>query len=260
MVGGERMPKSVLVTGATGTLGRAVVPRLAAAGAAVQGLSRRPHASDDGSGVRWAVGDLRRRYGIAAALSGVDVIVHCATAPRGDADAARNLIDAARAAGSPHLVYISIVGIDALPMGYYRAKLDVERLVADSGLPVTILRATQFHDLLVWVFAAQRRLPVLLVPARTSFQPVDAGEVADRLVELALGQPAGRVDDLGGPEVRAVDDLARAYLRFAGRRRRVQPLWIPGRPGRALRSGALLTPEHATGRITFEQSSAVRSA
>lgn len=101
------------------------------------------------------------------------------------------------------------------------------------------------------MFAAQRPLPVLIVPARTSIQPVDVGEVADRLVELALADPAGRVPNVGGPQVCPAADLARSYLNTVHRRRIALPLWIPGSVGRGYRSAAHLTPEHADGRISF---------
>lgn len=246
------MPTSILVTGGTGTLGRQVAARLVAGGHEVRVLSRKSPVPN-GSRVGWAVGNLRTGDGIDAAVAGVDVIVHCATAPRGDADAARHLLDAARRAGSPHLVYISIVGVNCIPLGYYTTKLQVERLLIDSGLPVTILRATQFHTLLARMFSAQRVLPVLIVPARTSFQPIAVGEVADRLVDLALADPAGRVPDLGGPQMCPAADLARSYLHTVRRRRTVLPLWIPGRVGRGYRSGGHLTPEHADGHLSFEQ-------
>ena len=108
------------------------------------------------------------------------------------------------------------MGIDRIPFGYYKSKLDVERQAESSGLPWTILRATQFHELLLRVLAAAARLPVMVLPAATSFQPVAAAEVAARLAELATGPPAGRVPDMGGPEVRGVDELARMYLEASG--------------------------------------------
>src|SRR5262249_21734389 len=126
-----------LVTGGTGTLGRNVAERLEATGSNTRVLSRRP-APADRPGSAWATGDPRTGLGIQAAVAGADVIVHCATGLTGDVDAARHLIDAARGAGRPHLVYISIVGIDRLPAGYYKSKLAVERLVEKSGLPWTV--------------------------------------------------------------------------------------------------------------------------
>ncbi|MGW2722456.1 SDR family oxidoreductase [Streptomyces sp. NPDC001492] len=237
---------TILVTGGTGTLGRLVTERLRADGHEVRVLSRhsRPYAVD-----------LRKGgAGLEAAVAGVDTIVHCATTQTGgDEKAAGNLVAAARRAGVGHLVYISIVGVDRVPYPYYRTKFAVEKLIEESGLGWTVLRATQFHDLLVMVFKALAKLPVMLLPGRLSDQPVEVAEVAARLAELAAGAPAGRVEDMGGPEIRTFESLARAYLKATGRRRAVVnvPLW--GRAYRAFRSGGHLAPEHAVGKGTFEE-------
>src|SRR4030095_6974168 len=131
-----------------------------------------------------------------------------------------NLVRAASRAGAPHLVYISVVGADRVPIasavdramfGYYGSKLASERIVTESGLPWTTLRATQFHDLILTMARALAKLPVVVVPAGGRSQPVDADEVAARLVELALGQPAGLVPDLAGPRVYGMADLVRGY-------------------------------------------------
>ncbi len=167
--------------------------------------------------------------------------------------AARHLIEAARRAGRPHLAYISIVGIDRMPFAYYKSKLAAEGQVESSGLPWTVLRATQFHDLILRGCQALARLPVMPVPARTSFQPIDASEVAGRLAELAVGPAAGRVPDMGGPEVRGFAELARSYLAASGRHRPVLPVRLPGAVSASFRRGDHLTPDHAVGRKTFEQ-------
>ncbi|MEE1669863.1 NAD(P)H-binding protein [Streptomyces sp. WAC07094] len=242
---------TILVTGATGTLGRLVTDRLRDAGHEVRALSR--HAP------QYAVDLIRGGTGLDSAVCGVDTIVHCATSPRGgDEKAARNLIAAARRAGVAHLIYISIVGVDRVPLGYYRTKRAVERLTEESGLGWTVLRATQFHDLPVQLFAVLSKLPVVLLPAGVADQPVAAAEVADRLAELAQGAPAGRVADMGGPEVRTFASLARSYLKATGRRRAVVNVPLAGRTYRAFRAGGHLTPERAVGMATFEQHLAQR--
>src|SRR5439155_8289458 len=158
---------TVLVTGGTGTLGRAVVRRLRDEGRGVRVLSRRAR----GDGV--VTGDLRTGAGLAKAVRDVDVVVHCATDRRfGRTDVAGTdqLIEAARAAGGPHLVFISIVGVDRVPYGYYQRKLAAERHIEASGLPYTILRATQFHDLVLAVLRVLARPPVMPLPAGLSDQ------------------------------------------------------------------------------------------
>lgn len=260
---------SILVTGGTGTLGRAVVDSLAASHD-VRVLSR-ASADDQRSGrvrsgrtrdepvrcewvrCEWVRGDLRTGAGLAAAVAGVDVVVHCATTNgRGDVPATRNLLDAARRAGGPHVVYVSIAGSDRIPLAYYRAKQECERLVERSGLPWTILRTTQFHDLIAKFFVVQRWLPVVAVPKGVDFQPIDVRDVAERLAELAAGPAAGRVADLGGPQIRTTRDLARTYLRTMGSRRPVVPLALPGATLRGYREGRHLVPEGAAGGRTFD--------
>ncbi|MDX3643399.1 SDR family oxidoreductase [Streptomyces sp. MB09-02B] len=237
---------TILVTGGTGALGRPLTERLRAEGHEVRVLSR--HAQP------YAVDLVAGGSGLDAAVAGVDTIVHCATSPRGgDEKAAEHLIDAARRAGVCHLVYISIVGVDRVPLGYYRSKLAVERLVEGSGLGWTILRATQFHDLLVLFFEGLSKPPVMMLPADMSDQPVAVAEVADRLAELAAGSPAGRVDDMGGPEILTFPQLARAYLTATGRRRPLLNVPLFGKAYRGFRGGGHLAPERAVGKGTFAE-------
>jgi uncharacterized protein YbjT (DUF2867 family) len=225
----------------------------------VRVLSRRTREAADG--IEYMTGDLLKDEGIQAAVDGAGIIVHCAGGRKGDDEATRNLVRAASRAGAQHLVYISVIGADRIPVvsgidrtmfGYFGFKLAAERVVADSGLPWTTLRAAQFHDLSLMVAQQMARLPVIPVPAGVRFQPVDTGEVAARLVELALGTPAGLVPDMGGPRVYSMADLLRGYLRARGQRRVLVPVWLPGRAARAVRAGANLAPQRAVGHRTWE--------
>jgi uncharacterized protein YbjT (DUF2867 family) len=247
------MSRSVLITGATGTLGRHVVAEAAAAGHQVRALSRKNRTGRHG--VRWYRGDLRTGTGLDAAADGAEVIVHCATQPTGGKDvvSAANLIDAARRAGVAHIVYISIVGVDRIPLPYYAAKLRVEQALAAAGIGHTVLRATQFHDLITAIFKAQRLSPVLWALRGVSFQPIDTRDVAPRLVALVDAEPAGRVADIGGPAVHPHADLARVYLAARGGRRPVVALALPGRLVDGFRSGANLAPDHPVGAISYQQ-------
>jgi uncharacterized protein YbjT (DUF2867 family) len=254
------MDRTILVTGGTGVLGRVVVTRLIDAKRPTRVMSRRARRSEDNAPYEWATADLESDRGVDDALTGVGVIVHCATTMNGrkDVEGVKTLVAAARRSDSPHLVYISIVGVDKVPLGYYRGKFAAERIVEESGLPYTILRATQFHDLLRVMFAATAKLPVMFVPD-TRFQPIDIGDVADQVVELATGPPIGRAPDIAGPQIREANDLARAYLRAVGRRRPIVPIRLPGKTFRALRQGEHLAPERAIGKVTFEEYLAVQS-
>jgi len=245
------MAHRILITGATGTLGARVVPAAAAAGHTVRALSRRDR-GDDGT-VRWHRGDLLAGTGLDAACDGVDTVVHCATQPTGDKDVTsmRNLIAAARVAGVGHLIGVSIVGIDRIPLPYYRTKLRVEEVLASSGLGHTVQRATQFHELVTTTFAVQRFFPVVAALRGMSFQPIDTRDVAARLVELVDAGPAGRAPDIGGPAVHTHAELARMYLNARGSRRPVVPIALPGRIVAGYKSGAHCVPDHAVGTISY---------
>ncbi|KDN84510.1 SDR family oxidoreductase [Kitasatospora cheerisanensis] len=248
--------RTLLVTGATGVLGREVLRRAHETGCTVRALTRRTAPPDvpGAAGTDWRTGDLTANTGLDAALIGVDTVIHCASDPRRpqhDLPALRHLLDAARRAGVRHVVNISIVGVDRVPMRYYRIKLAGEQLLAASGLGWTNLRATQFPQLLDGMLTALARLPVVPMLAGTPVQPVHPAEVADRLVTLALGQPAGHAPDFGGPEIHPATELAASWLRATHRPRRVLPLHLPGRLGTALRHGHLTTPTHPHGTTTW---------
>jgi uncharacterized protein YbjT (DUF2867 family) len=255
-----------LVTGGTGTLGRLVVPRLQDAGYDMRVLSRQGR---DGRGdIEFLTGDLASGVGIQAAVQGAEIIVHCAGTKKGDEEKARHLVQAASRAGTRHLVYISVVGADRIPIssgidramfGYFESKLAAERVVADSGPPWTTLRVTQLYESMLMLVQQMVRLPVVPVPAGWRFQPIDAGEVADRLVQLAIGTASGLVPDLAGPRVYDLADLVRTYLHTTGRRRPILPVWLPGKANRAFRAGANLAPDRAVGRRTWEDFIAARA-
>ncbi|WP_439656420.1 SDR family oxidoreductase [Lentzea sp. HUAS TT2] len=226
----------ILVTGGTGTLGRHVVPALRETGAGVTVLSRH--------------GD------IACDLLGevppieADVVVHLAGGQKGDDVATRNLLAACR--GVRHLVHISVIGADTVPLAWLRTKLACEQAIVDSGIPFTILRAAQFHDLTLTMVRGLAKLPVVPVPG-LRLQPVDVRDVAARIVELALGQPAGRVADLAGPTVYEMRQLVRDFLSLTGKRRLTVPVRLPGKAGQAYRDGRNLTLDGDRGARTWEE-------
>ncbi|TMR99774.1 SDR family oxidoreductase [Nonomuraea basaltis] len=245
------MTSSILLTGGTGTLGRLVLPLLHDAGYGVRVLSRRGGPSCNG--VEYVSGDLLKGEGIEAALAGAEIVLHLAGSTKGDTEATENLARAASRARVRHLVYISVIGADRIPLSWFSSKLGAEQAVAGSGVPWTTLRAAQFHDLALKTVQAMAKLPVIPVPGGMRFQPVDARDVAARLVELTLDKPAGLVPDLAGPKVYGMAELSRGYLRVRGKRRLMMPVRMPGKAGRAYRAGENLSLEGAaTGKRTWE--------
>jgi uncharacterized protein YbjT (DUF2867 family) len=238
------MHAPILVTGGTGTLGGYVVPRLLAAGADVRVLSRT--AREPADGIEHVIGDLTGDRGIDEAVAGVQRVVHLAGGAKGDDDLARHLVRASAAAGIEHIVFISVTAADRIPLSYLRAKHRAEQVLAESGIPHTVLRAAQFHDLVLKAARGVAKLPVVPAPGGLRMQPVDSDEVAARLVELTLDRPAGRVADLVGPEVHPMRDLVRGYLRAAGKHRPMLRVRIPGKAGRAYRAGDNLVLQGAS--------------
>jgi uncharacterized protein YbjT (DUF2867 family) len=232
-------------------LGSRVASRLGSRGHEVRILSRRG-TGHPGDGVAVFTGELRTGRGLERAVADVDAMVHCASgvwrARTTEVDGMRNLI-AATGAARPHLIYISIVGVDRIPYFYYRAKLDAERILERSELPWTILRGTQFHSLI----SRYALGPFVASPKGARAQLIDASEVADRLAELVEAGPSGRLLDIGGPEILSLRDVASLQRKILGRRLIVMELPLPGESARAFARGENLCPDHPAGRITHAE-------
>ncbi|MGC1214372.1 MAG: NAD(P)H-binding protein [Micromonospora sp.] len=243
----------VLVTGASGRLGRVVLPRLAADGVTVRAMSRHPRHDDR---VEWVPADLATGRGLAEAVAGVEAVLHLASAPeRGthevDVLGTRRLVVAAEHAGVRHLVYVSIVGIDRVPLGYYRHKLAAEEVVKAGPVPWSILRATQFPEFLDELLRRSSRFGPVVGDRAVLAQPVDPAEVAARLAALLSAGPSYAIEELGGPQVLRFDEAVRAWRAARHSRRPLLPVRIPGRLGRSLRAGGLTTTATPTGTRTW---------
>jgi uncharacterized protein YbjT (DUF2867 family) len=227
---------TVAIVGGTGTLGRHIAAELQARGHKVRVLSR--HAPE------YKI-DLSTGDGLGPALDGCDVVVDASNdASRRAAatlvDGSRRLLAAEAAAGVAHHVCVSIVGCDQVPIGYYRVKTDQERVVGQGAVPWSIVRSTQFHELVSSVLAAAGRWRVLPVPG-IAVQPVASAEAARAVADVATGAPLAGSLAVAGPEILQAAELARIWRAVTGRRAVQVPLPLPGRAGRALRAGALTT-------------------
>ena len=241
----------VLVTGGTGGLGAELVPRLLDAGHTVTITSRDASAAAP-DGVTVHPVDLASGRGLAEAVAGVDTVVHAASAVKGakkvEVTGARHLLEAIGDA-RPHLLYVSIVGVDRHPFAYYRAKWAAEQAFEAGAVPLTIQRATQFHTLLYTLLSK----PISGLPFGATFQPIDTGEVAHRLVELVEAGPTGRAEDVGGPEVLHIDDLLSQWADVFGSRPRCFTLPAAGKTLQAFGKGIQTTPDHKYGTITWHE-------
>lgn len=205
--------KSITVIGATGLIGRQLVPLLRDAGHDVTASSR-------ASGV-----DLLTGQGLDDALVDAEVIVDVinSATPEDSAEAffhqtAANLSAAAARAGVRHYVVLSIVGADEMApkAGYIRGKIGQEGAAATSGVPWTVVRATQFHELAEPITESlidgdEVRAPAALI------QPIDSSEVTAILARIAVNEPLNTIHNVGGPQKMSFSDMARAVLRHQSR-------------------------------------------
>ena len=174
---------------------------------------------------------------------------------RTDVAGTRALLDAARAGGWPHLLYISIVGVDQTEYPYYRAKREAEQMVAQSGFPWTVLRATQFHNFVQHLLQScgADTQPEVVVPGGIRLQSIDVSEVADRLVVVMEHGPSGQAPDMGGPQILTLEEMAQTYVHLRGRQATIRSAEPTDELSTMMRTGIILTPEHAEGKVTWEQ-------
>src|SRR3954466_6351846 len=202
----------ITVIGASGLIGTKVVELLTAGGHDVVAASR-------ASGVDVMTGD-----GLAEALSGADALVDVVNSPSFEDDpvmefftkSTTNLVDAAKRAGVGHYVALSIVGVDGLPdSGYMRAKVVQEKIITESGLPYTIVRATQFAEFTDAIADSMTAGDEVRVPDAL-IQPVAADDVASDVARAAVAQPLGSIVNVGGPEKVSFEQMARDVLSRRG--------------------------------------------
>jgi uncharacterized protein YbjT (DUF2867 family) len=258
------MNRDLLVTGGTGDLGRELVPLLVANGHSVRVLSRKTNPPVP-PGVRTVQGDLVTGEGLAEALAGIDVLVHCATGARDtgargltyatsrktDVEPTRRLLE--MTTSKPHFFYISIVGVDKIPLGYYRAKLECEQLIERSGLPYTIFRTTQWHTL-AWEFCTRlSRTPIVLLPKGVASQLLHVPEVAEKMAAHIERGPSQRVPDMAGPQRLEFSEIGASYLRATRKRRVVASVRFPGKTIKAFRNGYNCVPGQGEGKVTWDE-------
>jgi uncharacterized protein YbjT (DUF2867 family) len=230
----------IAIVGATGTIGRPTADLLESRGHEVRRLSR--------SSSTFPV-DLRTGAGLAEALADVDVVISAANGQPSGKGAGPVLVDGTRhllEATPAHHLCVSIIGIEQVPMGYYRTKLAQEEVVKASGRPYTILRASQFHDLVGIPLQKLSRYRLAL-HSSVRLQPVDTADVAQAIAEVAEGDPRNATVTVAGPEIHTLSELnPRPGIPL--------PLPLPPKLRRPLKAGALTdaSPDFR-GTITYAQ-------
>jgi uncharacterized protein YbjT (DUF2867 family) len=244
----------IAIAGGTGTLGSLTAAELTGRGHDVRVLSR--------GAPEYRV-DLTTGDGLERALEGCDVVVDATNNSSKRAaeilvEGSRRLLAAGHAAGVSHHVCVSIVGCEQVSMSYFRVKAEQERVTGQGPVPWSIVRATQFHELVLATLTAAARWGVLPVP-RVRLQPVACAEVARVVADVAEDTPRKERVEIAGPEVAGARELARTWRSVTGRRAAALPVPVPGKLGRALRAGVLTTGRpDVRGAVTFAEWLAAR--
>jgi len=249
--------KRILITGATGTLGKALVPLIGDTHQ-MRFLSRKPRPDQLHEQVEWFTADLGTGKYLDQALMDVQIVVHAASDSSNpeevDQKGTKYLVEAARKAGVEHIIYPSIVGIDSIPMKYYQVKREAEEIIIESGIPWSILRATQFHSLIDHSLKFFNKIPgLMLIPKKFKFQTVDSMEVAQRIHQCIKAGPGKRLPDFGGPEVLTLEEIVRIWQEVRNERKWLINLPIPGKTARAFRNGFNTSEDHKQGARTWRE-------
>ncbi len=239
----------ITIVGGTGTVGSLAVQAAEARGHRITAASR-------STGADVITGD-----GLIEALRGAEAVIDVSSVPTLSAStsveffsvAAKNLLAAADTAQVPHVVRLSIIGVDRNPHGFYAGQLAMERIYDDAAIPTTVLRAAQFHEFAAQTLQRSTLGPVILAP-RARVQPVAGREVAERLVTLAEGPTIGRAADLAGPREEDLAEMVRSYARRRGSRRLILPVRPPMPMMRGMAAGLQLPGAEARlGTQTFAE-------
>ena len=226
------------IIGGTGLIGSQVVRNLTAAGHEAV-----PHSQSTGV-------DVVSGRGLDEAVAGVDVVVNLTNSPTFDEaspaffqSSMDNLLGAARKGGVGHVVILSIVGVDQVPeLDYYRAKVLQEEILAASGIPYSIVRATQFMEFIDAVLSWTADGDTVRLPA-TPIQPIASRDVARAVAEVAAGEPLNGIRTVAGPDIFTLDELGRITLSRKGDGRMV--VTDPAAGMFAVVRGDVLTDRHA---------------
>jgi uncharacterized protein YbjT (DUF2867 family) len=220
----------------------------------VRVMSRSPRSGT--TNVEWAQAQMLTGEGLSEALQDVDVIVHAVSdrnRAKTDVEMTRLLLEKAKAAGVDYFLYISIVGVDKVPIGPFQIKVACEALVHDSGIPSAILRIATFHELMDTMMHMFTRLPIGFVPMDWKSQPIDAGEAADQVVRVVGESPLGLLSPVAGPEVLTMKDVLREWKQAQGSHKPVLHLPLPGKLFAGMRNGLTTAPDARVGTITWAQ-------
>lgn len=247
----------ILITGGTGKLGQELSKQLINKGFQVTILSTQQN-PDIQYCSNIHTGNLTDISSLKNAVLNSDIIIHCASNPRNskviDIEGTKNLLQITSQKQLNHFIYISIVGVDKSMFPYYQSKLEVEKLIQESNLPWSILRATQFHDMILdrFIKPFDEKTVSLKIPQGMQFQSVAIEDVANKLFSLAIGSYTNTIETIAGPEIYTIEEMTRIYLNILDRKDKIEPKMYEEDIYKLFRSGVNLCPDYAFGKITWK--------
>ena len=239
----------ILITGGTGTLGRVLSELLTLKGIEHTIASR--HNPD--SQRNWVHLDLLKNTGVATAIDGQEVIFHLAHDLKKENECTKNLLDNLRNKSNTQLIYISIVGVDNIPIGYYKQKRQSEKMIIESGIPYSILRSTQFHDFVDKTLTQIMKFPVFFLPKKMLLQPIQTEVTAKNLAMLLTQGPTGRIDSIGGKQRYTLSELLKLWQKATNNHSFAFNLPLFGKFGKALNEGKLTCEKNASEGLSWEE-------
>jgi uncharacterized protein YbjT (DUF2867 family) len=248
---------SILITGGTGKLGQEISKQLINKGFEVNILSSKEN-PDIQYYSKIYTGDLTDILSLKDAVLNSDIIIHCASNPRNskivDIEGTKNLLQIACQKLLKYFIYISIVGVDKSIFPYYQSKFEVENMIQESGLPWSILRATQFHDMILdrFIKPFDEKPGSLKIPQEMQFQSVAIEDVANKLVSLSIESPTNIIETIGSAEINTIEKMTQIYLDILDRNDKIEPKMYDEEIYKLFRSGVNLCPDYAVGKITWK--------
>jgi uncharacterized protein YbjT (DUF2867 family) len=244
----------ILVTGSTGQLGSALLNQLKGSEYKVKITSRKK--PEDIGTFEWVYSDLFTGEGIEEAVKDVEVIIHAATSPIKNS----RIIEViglekflSKLQHIKHFIYPSIVGIDEIPLKYYKLKYEAEELLKNSSIPYTIVRGTQFHSFVENLLLSKPLFKRYVIPGNIKFQSIDVGEFANHLIDIINKGPQGRTDDFGGPDIMTLREMAELKIKINNETNKVLNISLPGKLYKSFYDGKNTNFSQKIGKITFEE-------
>lgn len=249
--------KKILITGGTGNLGKVIVNFLIKNGLKVSVLTSHEEISNSTS-INFIKGDLTNKESLIDLKNKFDIIIHCASNALDsdivDIKGSQNLLDTVVQDNIKHFIYISIVGVDKSSFKYYQNKYSVENFIKKSDIPYTIIRATQFHDLVLQRIIKpldEEKGTKLFVPENLRFQSIDKKDIAKKVYEIMEQDPKNETINIGGPEILTLDKMLDIYLTLLNRDELTESVPPKSDLQKIFTTGINLCPENKYGTITW---------